>query len=113
MISSSFCLIFSQAISSPVRVWVPPPKKRLSGKTPRGVCTHLSSTARLTVVTCTFTSGGQPAHQQNGRHGRLPTRDRGSNPDPADPAHHGPAADRHPSHQRRLFGGQQFPSEQR
>ncbi len=55
MISSSFCLIVSQAISSPSAVVVPPPKNRLSGKMPRGVCTHLSSTARLTVVTCTPT----------------------------------------------------------
>ena len=55
MISSSFCLMVSQAISSPSAVVVPPPKNRLSGKMPRGVWTHLSSTARLTVVTCTPT----------------------------------------------------------
>jgi hypothetical protein len=53
--SSSFCLIVSQATSSPVAVCVPPPKNRFSGKMPRGVCTHLSSTARDTVVTWTPT----------------------------------------------------------
>ena len=36
-------------------VVLPPPKKRLRGKIPRGVCTHLSSTARLR---CPFTSLG-------------------------------------------------------
>ena len=55
MISSSFCLIVSQATSSPSVVVVPPPKNRLRAKIPRGVCTHLSSTARLTVVTWTLT----------------------------------------------------------
>ena len=34
MTSSSFCLIVSQAISSPSAVVVPPPKNRLSGKDP-------------------------------------------------------------------------------
>ena len=38
------------ATSSPSAVVVPPPKKRFSGKMPRGVWTHLSSTARLTVT---------------------------------------------------------------
>ena len=37
----------------PPVVVVPPPKNRLRAKIPRGVCTHLSSTARLTVVTWT------------------------------------------------------------
>ena len=46
----------SQATSSPSAVVVPPPKNRLSGKMPRGVWIHLSSTARVTVVTCTPTT---------------------------------------------------------
>jgi len=48
-----FCFMTSYATSSPV-CWLafpPPTKSVLSGNTPRGVCTHLSSTARLTVVT--------------------------------------------------------------
>ena len=47
--------MMSQATSSPSSLLVPPTKNRLSGKMPRGVWIYLSSTARLTVVTCTPT----------------------------------------------------------
>ena len=55
MISCSLSRTVSQATSSPSALVVPPTKNRLSGKMPRGVWIHLSSTARLTVVTCTPT----------------------------------------------------------
>ena len=42
--------------SSPLDFVVPPTKKNLSGKIPRGVCAYLPATARLTVEMCTPTS---------------------------------------------------------
>ncbi len=55
IISWSFRRIVSQATSSPPALVVPPQKNFRSGKMPRGDWIHLSSTARLTVVTWTLT----------------------------------------------------------